>query len=95
MREGARAELHSTHYRLVQLDLTWDIEVFYMLFERCHTKNRKRSIKQHIKYFSFRSCVQLDHPIGFLRSFGTTYSRVIEDRVHRFGAPPTHEENGQ
>ena len=30
------------------------------MFERCHTKHRKRSINQHTKYF--RSLVQLDHP---------------------------------
>ena len=37
-----------------------------MLFERCHNKNRKRYmyLKQRIKYFNFRSKVQLDHPIG-------------------------------
>ena len=35
--------------------LTLEMEVFYMLFERCHIKNRKRSIKQHIKYINFRS----------------------------------------
>ena len=34
-------------YRDVQLDFTTDMEVFYILFERCHTKNRKGSIKQH------------------------------------------------
>ena len=31
----------------------------------CHTKIRKRSINQHIKYFNFRSKVQLDHPVHF------------------------------
>ena len=36
--------------------------MLYMLFER-HTKNRKRSLKQHIKYFNFRSKIQLDHPV--------------------------------
>ena len=34
-----------------------------MLFERCHTNNRMRSIKEHIKYFNFRSNIQLDHPV--------------------------------
>ena len=29
------------------MDLTPEIEVFNMLFERCRTKNRRRSIKQH------------------------------------------------
>ena len=37
-------------YWEVQLDLTPEIEVFHILFERCHTKNRERSIEQHIKY---------------------------------------------
>ena len=41
-------------YRVVQLDLTSEIEVFHKLFDRCHTKIRKRSIKKHIKYFNFR-----------------------------------------
>ena len=47
-------------YRVVQLDLTPEIEVLHMMFERSHTKNRKRSIKQH---FNFQSQVQLDHPV--------------------------------
>ena len=49
------------HITTVQLDFTPEIEVFHMLFERCHSKNRKRSIKQHIKYLYFRSKIQLDH----------------------------------
>ena len=39
-----------------------------MLFERCHTKNRMRSIKQHIKYFHFLSKIQLDHPVNITLS---------------------------
>ena len=50
-------------YRYVQLDFTPEMEVYYMLFERCHTKNSKRSIKQHMKYFNFWSKIQLDHPV--------------------------------
>ena len=50
-------------YREVQLYFTQDMEVLHMLFERCHTKNRVRSLKQHIKYFNFRGNVQLDHPV--------------------------------
>ena len=49
------------HITTVQLDFTPEGEVFHMLFERCHSKNRKRSIKQHIKYLYFRSKIQLDH----------------------------------
>ena len=50
---------------------TPEIEVSYILFERCHTKNRKRCLKQHIKYFNFMSKIQLDHPVGT-----KTYSKV-------------------
>ena len=50
-------------YRKIQLDSTPEIEVLYMPFERCDTKNRKRSIKHHVKYFNFRSKVQLDTPV--------------------------------
>ena len=50
-------------YREVQLDLTPDMAVLYMLFERCHTKNRKIALKHHIRYFNFRSKFQLDHPV--------------------------------
>ena len=53
-------------YREIQLDFTPQIEVFYMLFERCHTKNRKRSLKLVIKYFNFRNRIQLkllNHPV--------------------------------
>ena len=37
----------------VQLNFTPEMEVFYMLFDRCHSKNRKRSLKHHIKYRVF------------------------------------------
>ena len=39
-------------YRVVQLKLTQQIEVFYMLFARCHIENAKKSLKLHIKYFN-------------------------------------------
>ena len=51
-------------YREVQLDFTPEMEVFYMLFERCYTENRKRSLKHYMKYFDFRSKIQLDHPVN-------------------------------
>ena len=34
-----------------------------MLFERWHITNRKRSLKQHVKYFNSRIKIQLDHPV--------------------------------
>ena len=51
-------------YREVQQDCTPEIEVLYMMFERCETKNRKRSFRQHLKYINFRSRIQLDHPVS-------------------------------
>ena len=42
---------------------TPEMEIFFMLFGRCHTKNQKRSLKRHIKHFNFRSKIQLDHPV--------------------------------
>ena len=62
---------------MVQLDLTPEIEVFHMLFERS-TKDRKISIKLHVKYFNFRSLVQLDHPVRLLRlEGGCDFSRIL------------------
>ena len=51
-------------YREFQLDLTPEIEVFHMVFDICHTTYRKRSFKQHTKYFNFQRKIQLDHPVG-------------------------------
>ena len=36
-----------TLYREVQLDFTPEIEIFYMMYERCLGQNRKISIRQH------------------------------------------------
>ena len=54
-----------SNYREFQLDFTPEMEVLYVLFERCQAKTRKRSIKQHIKYFHFRIKIKLDHPVHF------------------------------
>ena len=50
---------------LYRIYFTPEMEVFYMLFERCHTKKRQRYLKQHViyMYFNFRSIIQLDHPV--------------------------------
>ena len=50
-------------YRMFQLDFTQEMEVFYMMFQRYNTKNRKISFKQRIQYFNFRSKIQLNHPV--------------------------------
>ena len=60
----------SEPYRVVQLDFIPEMEILYMLFERCHFKNRKRErerdLKHHIQYFNFRSKTQLDHPMKYV-----------------------------
>ena len=48
------------------MEFTPEMEVLYMLFERCHTKNRKRFLKQHVNYLNFRNkavppCTAYDH----------------------------------
>ena len=50
-------------YRVVQLYFTPEIEVFSMLFDRCHSENRKITIKQHTEYFNFLCKIQLDNPV--------------------------------
>ena len=45
------------------MDLTPEIEVFHVLFQRCHAENRNISIKYHVRYVHFRSYVQLYHPL--------------------------------
>ena len=50
-------------YRVVQLNFTLEIEVFYMLFEKDHSIFSMTSLRQHIKYFNFQSKIQLDHPV--------------------------------
>ena len=50
-------------YKEVQMDFTPEMEILYILFERCPTKNRKTSLKQHIKYFNLRNKIQLDHSV--------------------------------
>ena len=63
----------------VQLDSTPEIEVF----EKCHAKNRNKYITQHIKYFNFRSKVQLDNPC----TYGTYSFRLTcgLSRLQNFG----------
>ena len=52
-------------YRVVQLDFTLEIEVFYLLLDRSLSIFSMKSLQQHIQYFSsFWSNVQLDPPIA-------------------------------
>ena len=60
-------------YRVIQLHLTPEIEVFHMHFERSRTKNGMRYIKQHIKCYNFLSnstgppcTLKVTNPVIFL-----------------------------
>ena len=59
-------------YLWCTLDFTPEIEVLhdYMMFQRCRTKDRNRSNKQHMKDLDFQSKVQLDHPVEVERVRG-------------------------
>ena len=46
--------IRSCKYRELKLNFTAEMEVLHMLYERCHTKNRMRSLKPHLKYFNLR-----------------------------------------
>ena len=50
-------------YRVVQLDFTLEIEVFYMLYKRSLSSFSLTSLKQHMEYFNFRCKIQLDLPV--------------------------------
>ena len=58
-----------TWYSVVQLDFTLIIEVFNILFNRCHSESRKSPIKLHTEYFNFLCKIQFDHPVHFLFAF--------------------------
>ena len=47
-----RGHVHT--YRVVQLNFTPEIEVFYMLLERSLSFFSVTSFKQHMKYLNFR-----------------------------------------
>ena len=50
-------------YKVVQLNFTPEIEVFYMLFERDLSIFSMTSLEQHIKYFNSLCKIQLDPPV--------------------------------
>ena len=55
-------------YRVVQLNFSPEIEVFYMLLERSLSIFSMTSLKQNIEYFSFRCEIQLDLPVHYSSS---------------------------
>ena len=68
---GSRSPL----LRVVQLNLTPEMEVFYMLFERCLSIFSMASLKQHIEYFHSRCKIQLDLPVQDKRPSLQSHSR--------------------
>ena len=54
-------------YRVVQLNFTPEIEVFYMMFERPLSIFSMTSLKQHIEYSHFRCKILFDLPVQGLR----------------------------
>ena len=46
-------------YKVVQLNLTPEIEVFYMLFDRSLSIFSITSLKHHMEYFNFQCKIQL------------------------------------
>ena len=50
-------------YRVVQLALTPEIEVFYVLFDRSLSIFSTTSLKHRMKYLHFRCKIQLDLPV--------------------------------
>ena len=48
---------------VVQLNLTPEIEVFYILFDRSLSIFSMTFLRQHLEYFNFRCKIQLDLPV--------------------------------
>ena len=52
-----------TTYKVVQLNLTPEIEVFDMLFDRSLSIFSMTFLKQHMEYFNFRCKIHFDLPV--------------------------------
>ena len=52
-------------YRVVQLNFTPGMEVFYVRFDRSLSFLSMKSLKQQMDYFNFRCYIQLDIPVLF------------------------------
>ena len=48
---------------LVQLYLTPETEVLYLMFDRFLSLFNIPSLKRHIEHFNFRCRIHLDHPV--------------------------------
>ena len=60
----------------VQLNFTPEMEVFYMLFERCLSIFSMASLKQHIEYLHIRCKIQLDLPVQSIAN--VWHDRLLE-----------------
>ena len=52
-----------------------------MIFDRCHSKHRKSSIKQHTEYFNFLRKIQLNHPVVLLRRTEQELLRLFRQEI--------------
>ena len=66
----ALVEGETVSYRVVQLDLTTDIEVFYMLFDRSLSIFSTTSLQQHIEYFNLCCKIHLYLPLQWIMDIG-------------------------
>ena len=70
-------------YRVVQLNFTPEIEVFYMLFEGSLSILGMTSNKQHMEYLNLQCKIQLDHPVLYVthrRSFNFFDRLEVKER---------------
>ena len=74
---------------VVQLNVTPEIEVFYMPFERSRFISTRTitSLKQNIEYFSFRCKIQLDLPVRLTSSNLPSNSDTLDTSVMAVEAP--------
>ena len=90
-----------TVFRVVQLNFSPEIQVFYMRFERALSIFSIASLKQHIYYFNFWCKIQLDLPVYTVYIYGlynSTWSGTLnkQPRLHRFAqACPACPEGGK
>ena len=54
---------NKTVYRVVQLNLTPETEVSYVLFDKSLSIFSMTSLKHHREYFNFLCLIQLDLPV--------------------------------
>ena len=81
---GSSLNLFRGHmYRVVQLNFTQEIEVFYVLFNRSLPIFNTTYLKQQMEYFNFRWYIQLDLPVQLDYEF---FGDMPGERARRRGS---------